>query len=612
MSETVTKVETDREILQEAQSKGAGATLGAWVRLSGPGWIQSAITLGGGSLSGAVFLGILGGFNLLWLQLVAIIMGVVMLSAISYVTLSTGKRPFREINTHINPVLGWGWVLATVAANMIFLMPQFGLCYSVLNKNMGLFPDSLEAKIAVSVVLFLAGGSMVLLNMKPGLSSKIFDILLKAIIGVIVLCFFGVVIKLASSGTFSWSEVFQGFIPDLSGWSKPTGQLAEVASQVEEPYRSFWTDRIVADQRASMIGAAATAVGINMTFMMPYSMLARGWDKPFRGLARFDLATGMAIPYILVTSCVVIAASSAFHANPGEAFLSEDPAVMAKSPIYGGAEKMLAKRVLDDKDQPLEIPAEYSDASKNEEGEVVSATLIENLTTPKEETGLQPYAPLKERIAQLPKQEKILAASLVKRNEAVLAESLEPLLGKFLSKWIFGLGVFGMGFSTIVILMMINGYAFTEMTNAKPNGMIHIIGCALAGISGASWFVIWDGPAKTWLSILASSFAGMFLPIAYVTFFMMMNSTRILGKDKPRGISWLVWNLLMIVSVVGAIAASSVAIYDKVTSSGTPLPLKYTVLTVVFGYLILFVGGFFFKSKSTDSDATETETAGPA
>ncbi|PQO33982.1 divalent metal cation transporter [Blastopirellula marina] len=604
MSETITKVETDREILEEAQANGPAATLGAWVRLSGPGWIQSAITLGGGSLSGAVFLGILGGFNLLWLQLVAIAMGVVMLSAISYVTLSTGKRPFREINSHINPVLGWGWVLATVAANMIFLMPQFGLCYGVLNKNMGLFEGGRTAQVVVSALLFLAGGAMVVLNMRPGLPSKIFDLLLKGIIGMIVLCFFGVVIKLAMSDAFSWSAVLQGFVPDLSGWSQPTGQLAEIASQVAQPYRDFWTNKIVADQRAAMIGAAATAVGINMTFMMPYSMLARGWDRPFRGLARFDLCTGMAIPYILVTSCVVIAAASAFHANPGEEFLSEDPAEMAKSPIYGGAEKLLATRVLMDKEQPLEIPEEYKVDATKESGEIDNAKVIANMLDPKSGPEAK-YQPLLDRMAKLSKEEKTLAASLVKRNEAVLAESLKPLLGEFLSTWVFGLGVFGMGFSTIVILMMINGYAFTEMANVKPNGTVHLIGCALAGLSGASWFIVWDGDAKTWLSILASSFAGMFLPIAYVTFFMMMNSTRILGKDKPTGISWLVWNLLMIVSVVGAIAASGVAIYDKLTGAGTPLPLKYTVLTIVVGYLILFVGGFFFRSPHDESAAGE-------
>ncbi|MCH2124561.1 MAG: hypothetical protein MK165_07210, partial [Pirellulaceae bacterium] len=98
MNKPSTKVDADRELLATAQAEGRGATLTAFVRLSGPGWLQSAITLGGGSLSSALFLGVLGGTEMLWLQLVAIIMGVVMLSAISYVTLSTGERPFALIN----------------------------------------------------------------------------------------------------------------------------------------------------------------------------------------------------------------------------------------------------------------------------------------------------------------------------------------------------------------------------------------------------------------------------------------------------------------------------------------------------------------------------------
>ena len=110
------KVAADRQLLMDAEARGASARLRAMVRLSGPGWLQSAITLGGGSLTGALFLGVLGGYNMLWIQLVAIVLGVIMLSAISYVTLTTGKRPFQAINEHINPALGWSWALATCTA----------------------------------------------------------------------------------------------------------------------------------------------------------------------------------------------------------------------------------------------------------------------------------------------------------------------------------------------------------------------------------------------------------------------------------------------------------------------------------------------------------------
>ncbi len=77
------QVSPERQILIEAEGKGTGAKLLAFLRLSGPGWLQSAITLGGGSLAGSLYLGVLAGYSLLWLQVLAMIMGVVMLSAIS-------------------------------------------------------------------------------------------------------------------------------------------------------------------------------------------------------------------------------------------------------------------------------------------------------------------------------------------------------------------------------------------------------------------------------------------------------------------------------------------------------------------------------------------------
>ena len=126
----------DREILEVAHEKGMGATFGAFLRLSGPGWLQSAITLGGGSLGSALYLGMLGGTGMLWVQLVAILIGVVMLSAISYVTLSSGERPYAAMNKYINPVLGTAWIIATILANMIFISSQFGLCFDALQLNL--------------------------------------------------------------------------------------------------------------------------------------------------------------------------------------------------------------------------------------------------------------------------------------------------------------------------------------------------------------------------------------------------------------------------------------------------------------------------------------------
>ena len=126
------------EALAGIERKPLGQRLWIYVKLSGPGWLQSAITLGGGSLASSLFLGALAGFSLMWLQPVAMILGIVMLSAIGYVALSTGERPFKAVNEHVNPVLGWGWALATAAANMVWCLPQFSL--GAASARLNLFP----------------------------------------------------------------------------------------------------------------------------------------------------------------------------------------------------------------------------------------------------------------------------------------------------------------------------------------------------------------------------------------------------------------------------------------------------------------------------------------
>ena len=94
MADKSTNTESDRQILTDAQSRGLFPTLGAFVKLSGARlWLQSAITLGGGSLASSLYLGILAGYSLMWLQPLAMILGIIMLSAIGYVTMSTGERP---------------------------------------------------------------------------------------------------------------------------------------------------------------------------------------------------------------------------------------------------------------------------------------------------------------------------------------------------------------------------------------------------------------------------------------------------------------------------------------------------------------------------------------
>ena len=549
----------DREILSTAQEKGLGATLGAFLRLSGPGWLQSAITLGGGSLGSALYLGMLGGTGMLWVQLVAIVIGVVMLSAISYVTLSSGERPYAAMNKHVSPVWGTACITATIIAYMVFILAQFSLCFDSLQTLLVTdLDDTWRTKLTVSSIIGALALVIVLMSYKPGMAAKIFDWILKLIVGFVVLCFVGAVVVLFQQGHLDWNTVGQGFNPTAiwESLNSLSPQLAPMTEGLDSA--SYWTAEVNRSRQTSMIAAAAAAVGINMTFLLPYSMLARGWDRTFRGLARWDLITGMAIPFVLVTSCIVISSASAFHGKADKNILSSDPAAVQKSLFFKGLMKPVAKRI----EKVGQSEAATALAKINAMPTGAEYKELRDKQVKAKDTAMTTL--MADYISKMPENERKLALATVKPNSEMLALSLEPLLGEN-AGFVFGLGALAMGFSTIVVLMLINGYAFAEISGYYDSRVVRSLGAIVALAAGLTWIKLWVGASKTYLLIVAGTFAVVLLPIAYFAFFLMMNSKTLLGDDKPRGFWMLIWNLLMSIGVAGAVAAAYFAIKGKLS-----------------------------------------------
>ncbi|MCB1090551.1 MAG: divalent metal cation transporter, partial [Verrucomicrobiae bacterium] len=253
--------------------------LGYYTKKSGPGWLQAAITLGGGSLAGSLFLGVILQYHLMWLQPMAMILGVVMLSAIGYVTLSSGRRPFGAIKEHVSPVLAWGWLIAAMLANMVWCLPQFALGVGAVQQN--LFPTldgNEKAKWVIGGILLAIGILVVRAYDRDSRGVKLFEVILKAMVGIVVISFFLVVGKLTLSGSLNWGAILKGFVPDLSYLSKPAA-LMEGAIDATGEHAAVWRDYITGTQKDKIIAAFGTAVGINMTFLLPYSMLKKSWGK---------------------------------------------------------------------------------------------------------------------------------------------------------------------------------------------------------------------------------------------------------------------------------------------------------------------------------------------
>ncbi len=555
---------TSREdaLLDEAATKGPLGKAAIYTRLSGPGWLQGAITLGGGSLAGALYIGIIAGYQLMWLQPLAMILGVIMLSAIGYVTLSTGRRPFESINNCISPALGWAWVIATITANIVWSMPQFSLGIGAIQQNifpaLGQTPAAVkQTTIWIAVVFFVVGMLVNYCYEAGSRGVKIFENILKAMVGVIVVAFFLVVGVLTTSGALDWGAVFNGAWPRVSDLFNPAREyLAPIAATGE--HAEFWRDAIIASQRDKIITAFGTAVGINMTFLLPYSMLRRKWGKRHRGLAIFDLSIGLIVPFVLATSCIVIAAAGAFHAKTGD-ILDENGAPFPKTAnSYYNAFKAHP----DVTDALANLPADTDvDAAR------------------------------RAAVDALPESDRRIGAMLAERNNLQLADTLSPLTGPEIAQQVFGIGVMGMALSTIIVLMLMNGFAVTELVGKPGNRTIHMIGCAISGIGGLAGAFLWSNPeARAALAVPTSVIGTSMIPIAYFTFFLMMNSRTLLGESLPVGGRRLRWNALMLAATVIATSGSIWVLLSK----GVPGYIGVGILAALF---VIGLVGFFSKNR---------------
>lgn len=536
------------DLVDEANAAPLPLKLAMWTRMSGPGWLQGAITLGGGSLAGSLYLGVIMGYELMWLQPLAMLLGVIMLSAISYVTLSTGERPFDLIRTHVSPVLAWSWLLATMMANIVWCLPQFALGTAALTQNLVPTLDTDNGQMVAAAGLLVASLIVVWFYNSGSRGIQIFEWVLKGLVGLVVISFFGVVGAMTNAGLLPWSEIFAGIIPNPNSLFEPAQSLRRDIAVTGE-YADWWSAKIAGMQKDNIITAFATAVGINMTFLLPYSMLRKGWGKRHRGLGIFDLSIGLIVPFVLATSCVVIAAASQFHAQPDD--------VLARVEVGKGKEVGSYNGHLNDR-----LRAELGSSF-----EVIAA---------------DPSALAAAR-ANLPEPDRRLAAMIAERDNLALAKTLEPLVGQTISQTVFGLGVLGMALSTIIILMVINGFAFCELIGADSTTPMFRLGALIPSIGVLGPFY-WAQAAPA-LATPTSVFCGAMLPIAYFTFLLLMNSRRALGSSMPRGGTRLVWNALMIVATAVAAFGSAWGMLNK-TLYGFPIGLVGIAILVT-----LLLGG---------------------
>ena len=273
---------------------------GIWqhVKAGGPGWLQGAMTLGGGSAITSLTLGSVFGYEFLWVQPVAMIIGCVMLFALSHQTLSTGERPFVAMRQHVSVPLAWLWAIAALASSIIWGFSHYPLSAGMLEEAISVvagFDMKGEGEeggrelylFGLAILVWSVCAYTVWHYSKGGQAVRLFENGIKILSGVVVVSFAWVVLQSALNGQISWSAMVWGLVPS----SLPSDAFGVT----------------------TLMAALGTAVGINMTFVYGYTLLSRGWGREERTLSRYDIVLGLVIPYLLVTTLISVAAAASLY-----------------------------------------------------------------------------------------------------------------------------------------------------------------------------------------------------------------------------------------------------------------------------------------------------------
>jgi manganese transport protein len=298
-------LEAERAYLQKvnARPRRLRRWTGYW-KLTGPGWLQSAITLGAGSAGSTILAGASYGYKLLWVSPLAMLLGVAVFASIGRQTLLTQARPYDVFWKRLHPALALFWGFNVLLASIVWQFPQYALATAVTRDILSVAGLSVPRLPVVFVLL--AASTAVCWSYGRGSrrALRTFERSLKYMLFFMIGAFFLVIVKTGID--------FRALVKGLFGFYVPGSK----------------------EGVAIVLGQLGAAVGVNMTFLYPYTLLARGWGKDHLGLKNFDLGVSMFLPFVLATGFVTIACANTLYVSGIEVRGPVD-AAHALAPLIG-------------------------------------------------------------------------------------------------------------------------------------------------------------------------------------------------------------------------------------------------------------------------------------
>ena len=270
-----------------------------YMKLCGPGYMQSAMTLGASSIASCVLYGALMGYELLWINPIAILSGCFVLAAIAKLVCSTGERPYESFRRRIHPSLAILWGISALVGTMVWHFPQYGLTANgviTVGQAFGCEFGSTVGRTMIGACLLSCACRVVWLYQSGSKGVRIFEQATKIMVWGIVFAFAFVAL---STGI--------RLMPFLRGITGVTF------------VRDLLDGGIDSRAVVPIVGGLAAALGLNMVFLYPYSLLRKGWDKRQQELAYFDLFSGMLVPFVFATTFMIIAVANTLGPAEGTA-----------------------------------------------------------------------------------------------------------------------------------------------------------------------------------------------------------------------------------------------------------------------------------------------------
>lgn len=318
----------EKAYLKELNEQPTGKRTWGYIKLSGPGFMNAAFTLGAGSFASSVTLGALYGYDMLWIPLYSFAIGIFMLSlATRFVTAS--ETPIIQAQNKFHGKFFGSFATGLVAcfiASIVFNFGQYALGSDAVTSLFGVLGYNVPKNVswiflvAISVPLSLMYGAG---DNPKGV--KIVETAIKIMIGIMLVVFLAVI----SVTGINFSAMARGLlIPTL-----PSG-----------------IDGII-----MLIGSLTATIGVMDWVLFNNGMVSRGFSEEHETLGRFDAVFGGLIPVTLILSFVTIAFAEAFAGKSGipttsqelsEALVGIIPSVWIQVGFYVGIIALVASSMI--------------------------------------------------------------------------------------------------------------------------------------------------------------------------------------------------------------------------------------------------------------------------